>query len=316
MPSSYRRFNTKKCPAVSYPFAAWGSHLVSFLSASQSMVARMALPCTEFGSMASALLASSMALGLLLSSSARRARSSCASSSLGSASSALWASCSARPSKFSAATNARPSKAPASFGFSFRASLNRSVATSGCQCSRYIRPHCTRYSGFVGYFATRARNSLFASYNGALSTRLGPAGEFVPGGPRRGRAQRYRTRGASLIDFLLGSGEFQQQAIHLAPVLFGRHGGLVILELVDLLFDLVFLLEQSALGRIARGRGIGSQPHHGKRGGQLAFAVFRIRIPLALALSGIVQNGMLGRKAFLRLERFGSLPLGVVEGFQ
>src|ERR1035437_5962254 len=76
---------------VSYPRAVCGSHEVSFLSANRSMVARTALPWTEFGSIASAFLACSVALGLSLSSSAMRARSSWASNSLGSISRAFLA---------------------------------------------------------------------------------------------------------------------------------------------------------------------------------------------------------------------------------
>ena len=79
----------KKWPAISYPSPVCGSHGLSFLSASQSIVARIALPPTELASIASAFFASSSAFSLLLSSSASRASSSCASTSLGSLSSAF-----------------------------------------------------------------------------------------------------------------------------------------------------------------------------------------------------------------------------------
>src|SRR5712671_1206930 len=58
---------------------------VSFLSSIQSIVARMASALRALGEIARALSASSIALAGLLSSSARRARSSCASTSLGAA---------------------------------------------------------------------------------------------------------------------------------------------------------------------------------------------------------------------------------------
>src|ERR1039458_2492631 len=69
------------------------------------MVARIALPCSELGSIARAFWASAVALGLLLSSSALRASSSWASTSLGSLTSAFLARSAALPSKFSEATN-------------------------------------------------------------------------------------------------------------------------------------------------------------------------------------------------------------------
>ncbi len=56
-----------------------------------------------------------------------------------------------------------------------------------------------------------------------------------------------------------------------------RHGGLIVFQLVDGLLQLFLLIEQRALGRIVRGGGVRAQPHHGERGREAAFAVFRRR---------------------------------------
>src|ERR1035438_6389458 len=129
------------------------------------MEARMALPTMEVGSMARALRASAVALESLLSSSARRARSSWASSSLGSASMAWRASFSAPPSYASAAIRARPSRAPGLALSTLRTSLKRSVAlprSSRSPWSMNMRPQRTLYSRCSGCWATRALKVLLA----------------------------------------------------------------------------------------------------------------------------------------------------------
>ena len=83
----------------------------------------------------------------------------------------------------------------------------------------------------------------------------------------------------------------QQKLRELLLVLVGGHGGLVVLQLVDGLLELLLLFEQRALGGIARGGRIRAQAHQRESSGQLALAVFGAGVALALALAGVFQHG-------------------------
>ena len=117
----------------------------------------------------------------------------------------------------------------------------------------------------------------------------------------------------SLVERLLKFGEFEEQRRQLLFVLGGVHGRLLILQLIDGVLDLLFLVEQRALVGIPRRRRIGAESHHGKRGGKLSLAVLRLRVPLAFALARVFQHRVLGGQPLLRVEEFGGLALRVVE---
>src|SRR5271170_7592055 len=132
----------------------------------------------------------------------------------------------------------------------------------------------------------------------------------LPARPQRTRAARpERERGVSFVQLLLHLSQFHEGVRQLLFIILGIHCRFLVLQRVNLLLQLVFLVEQRSLRRIVGGLQARAQAQQceARHEHPLPVSGFAHRLTCA----HIVENRVLGREPLLRIVKCRGLLHGI-----